>query len=439
MDSFMITISALLAMKAYQPRIAVIGGGPGGLTLALLLHKHNIPVTVFELRPRPTETEFTQPAGMLDLHEESGLAAIRACDLMEEFNSHTGVCSEAQIIATKDGKVIYSEDGGPESRPEISRNSLGKILYDRLPEAAVRWGFKLSSAKQVTATDGGTEIELDFGSKGEYTFDFVVGSDGTWSKVRKMLTDTKPTYSGIQLMNLTIRGITSKYPELAAYIGTGTFTCLGQQHGVMSQRGLHDSARLYLCFKKADEQYSATAGIRGAPPAQARDRLLHDDALLGRFGPKIKELVQVAYAEEAEHSPDAEPAIVPLYVLPPGHRWEHQTGVTVIGDAAHVMLPFAAEGVNLAMRDALDVADVIIKATETAKGDRARFHRLLDLSIEGYEVQMAERAKEKADEADQNARMMFGFEDGATAMADWMNAAMQAAMEQAEPPKIMME
>ncbi|KAK5080976.1 hypothetical protein LTR05_008293 [Lithohypha guttulata] len=401
-------------MKAYRPRIAVIGGGPGGLTLALLLHKHNIPVTVFELRPRPTETEFTQPAGMLDLHEESGLAAIRACDLMEEFNSHTGVCSEAQIIATKDGKVIYSEDGGPESRPEISRNSLGKILYDRLPEAAVRWGHKLSSAKQVTATDGGTEIELDFGSGGKYTFDFV-------------------------LMNLTIRGITSKYPELAAYVGTGTFTCLGQQRGVMSQRGLHDSARLYLCFKTADEQYSTTAGIRGAPPAQARDRILHDDALLGRFGPKIKELVRVAYAEEAEHSPDAEPAVMPLYVLPPGHRWEHQKGVTLIGDAAHVMLPFAAEGVNLAMRDALDVADVIIKATETAKGDRARFHRLLNLSIGEYEVQMAERAKEKADEADQNARMMFGFEDGATAMADWMNAAMKAAMEQAEPPKILMQ
>ncbi len=60
-----------------KPTIAIVGAGPGGLTLGLLLHKHGIPFTVFERRPEPTETELLELSGMLDLHQESGLEALK--------------------------------------------------------------------------------------------------------------------------------------------------------------------------------------------------------------------------------------------------------------------------------------------------------------------------------------------------------------------------
>ena len=417
-------------MSAYQPRIALVGGGPASLTVGNLLHKRNIPFTVFELRPKPTQEDLAKPVGMLDLHQESGLAALEACDLLNEFHSHTGVCSESQIIANKEGDVIYTDDGGVATRPEISRNSLTKILLDQLPPDSVKWEHKLISTSRTITSSGTTEIELDFGKNGKHIFDFVIGADGTWSRVRSLLTDTKPNYAGWQLITVSIRHVTERYPELAQYVGTGSFMCLGQRHGVLSQRGLQDSARIYVCLTTSDERFGDKLGFNNGTSAEVRDKLLNDNDLLGQFGSKVKDLVRIACDEEAKDNPDAKLSIMPLYMLPIGHSWEHKTGATVIGDAAHVMCPWAAEGVNLAMHDAMDVSEAIIKASETAPEDAASFQRTLDPLVKEFEHVMAERAREKAEETYSNGQVMFGSEDGATAMAEWMRTMMAMVMAQ---------
>nr|KAK5436967.1 hypothetical protein LTR18_009332 [Exophiala xenobiotica] len=412
-------------MSPYQPRIAIVGAGPAGLTVGILLHKHNIPFTIFELRSKPTDEDLAKPVGMLDLHEESGLAALKECGLLDKFRSHTTVCTEFQIIANKEGHIIHTDEGGHDTRPEISRNSLTKLLLDQLPAETIKWEHKLTSARHLPTTSGMGKVELDFGANGKHTFDLVVGSDGTWSRVRRLLTDTKPKYAGFHYLMLAIREVTKRYPHIAEYVGTGSFTSLGHRHGIMSQRALQDSALIYVFLTTPDESFGTTSGLSSGTPTEAKEKLLLDDDLLGQFGPKLKGLVQACCDEEANDNPGAKLMVRPLYMLPFDQRWEHKPGATIIGDASHVMLPFAGEGVNLAMWDALDLSRAIIKAFETAPQDATSFQKALDPLVKEFESNMAERAREKAEESYENSQLMMGSEDGATAMAKWMKTAIE--------------
>lgn len=170
---------------------------------------------------------------MLDLHEKYDLAAISECGLMDQFLKLTGECTQAKKITDKYGDLLYSDQREMSKRPEISRHALAKLLTSCIPAEQIKWGYKLHSATR----SGNTDIELDFGLHGKLTFDLVIGADGAWSKVRKLLTNVRPHYTGTTVITLTIREITKRHPRLADLIGLGGFSALGNRHGVMSNVG----------------------------------------------------------------------------------------------------------------------------------------------------------------------------------------------------------
>ena len=89
-----------------QIKIAIVGGGPGGLTLARLLQLKGAEVKVYE---RDVNREVRVQGATLDLHEESGLAALEKCGLMDAFKAHYRPGAEMMRIVDQNAKIFYDE------------------------------------------------------------------------------------------------------------------------------------------------------------------------------------------------------------------------------------------------------------------------------------------------------------------------------------------
>ena len=376
-------------------KIAIIGAGPGGLTLAALLHKNSVPFTVYENRSRPSPDLVTQPSGSLDLHTESGLLALLSCGLLPAFEKLSAECSEEMMIADKEGIVRYQDDGHGETRPEVSRNSLTNLLLSAMPGENIRWDHQLVSVSPLTA---GGKRQLSFQDQPEVLeYDLVIGADGAWSRVRNAITDVRPHFSSINCITLTIPYITENYPMLEKLVGKGSYFASGPKKTIMSQRGTLDSARIYLMLQSSPS-YLKNSGIEKMKAEELKYKLLNDPDLFATWGFELKELIRVGCEAEAEKGDQI--STKALYMLEPGHTWTHAPGLTLIGDAAHLMTPFAGEGVNAAMLDALQLAEGIIATYDLSSES-------LDCKVKEYELNMFPRAQGIMTETWENLQVIF--------------------------------
>lgn len=341
---------------------------------------------------------------MLDLHEGTGLKAIRELGLYDKFMPLTGECTEDFLLHDRDGSCLKATIG-ERSRPEISRNNLTRLLLSQFPESSIQWEHKLLKATRASPD---VDVRLEFSNGVTASSSIVVGADGAWSKIRVLLGGVQPHFTGTHLVTTTIRNITANYPHLAKLVGSGSFCSLGNRHGVFSQRGPIDSARLYL-WLTMDEGAKIAKTMACKTAAEAKHDLLSPEGPLGAFGDNVKELVSAACDEETKDSPGELLDIRQLHTLPYGSTWEHQTGVTLIGDAAHLMLP-NGEGVNFAMLDAL----VLAEALERAAGKPTTPCRAaLDPLLLQFEKDMMERAIKTGKDTDQLIGLMLGGNEAA--------------------------
>jgi 2-polyprenyl-6-methoxyphenol hydroxylase-like FAD-dependent oxidoreductase len=135
---------------AFLPKIAIVGAGAGGLTLANVLQKHEIPFTVFEIDASPRERS---QGGTLDLHPQGGQAALREAGLWDQFVKHARPESDVLKIVKNNGEVLWDGNGPDartvleekkfDNRPEIDRSALKEILLAPLKPDALKWGRNL--------------------------------------------------------------------------------------------------------------------------------------------------------------------------------------------------------------------------------------------------------------------------------------------------------
>ena len=118
--------------------IAIIGGGPGGLTLARVLHVHGIAAVVYE---RDASRDARGQGSMLDLHTDTGQAALRAAGLEQEFLRRARREGQDMRMFDFTGALLLQEDtpdDAPMARPEIDRADLRELLLRSLPADTVR-------------------------------------------------------------------------------------------------------------------------------------------------------------------------------------------------------------------------------------------------------------------------------------------------------------
>ncbi|MFH8769636.1 FAD-dependent oxidoreductase [Streptomyces sp. NPDC017958] len=355
--------------------IAIVGAGLGGLALARVLHVHGIEAAVFDLDPSPAaRTE----GGMLDIHDDSGQEALRAARLHEAFLARVHVGGEATRVLDQDATVRLEEpDDGTRGRPEIDRGDLRDLLLDSLPQGTVRWGVKVTGARPLGA--GRHEVTLADGNA--FTTDVLVGADGAWSRIRPLLSSAQPAYTGVSFVEADLLEADARHPGSARVVGGGMLFALGAGRGFLAHRESDGSLHVYAAVEAPEDWLD---GIDFTDTEAAETAVLKE---FDGWDDSLKALVT-----------DADGALVPrrIHALPVGHRWDRVPGVTLLGDAAHLMSPFAGEGANLALLDGAELG----LALAAHPGDT-------EAALAAYEERMFPRAEFSASESARSAAMLF--------------------------------
>lgn len=378
-DTFSTSTSS--ARASTSPRIAIVGAGPGGLMASRVLEQTGIRADVYDADASATRRD---PGGTLDLHADSGQLAIASAGLTAEFAALARPEGQTKkLVDPASGQLIktFVPEPGEYAAPEIDRGQLRMLLRDAVDTRSVHWGRRLTSLERVrgawrlTFADGSAEIA-----------DVVIGADGAWSRVRPMITHARPRYSGVSFIELVFTDVDTRHPGVAALVGDGHLWANGDGKNLILQRSSSGVVRGYL-GARIELDWLSRAGLgepdgHGGVALDANGLQQIDTAAVrevlraefAAFAPELRELIVGSEGELTNR---------PVFALPAPLAWEHVTGLTLVGDAAHLMSPFGGNGVNAALMDAAELARVLAQAIDAGTD--------VDDALAGYERAMFAR------------------------------------------------
>jgi salicylate hydroxylase len=310
-----------------SPRIAIIGGGIGGLAAAAFLHREGLECAVYEQAPELKEIG----AGLVVAPNAARL--LRRLGVMDGFQRHAVVLDIGwEFRRWQDGAVLSAEqlDGNcerlyGEQTYTAHRADLLECIRSAVPPEWVKLGMRCERLEL-----GQGESRAHFADGTQVTADVIIGADGVHSMVRGSLTEPVPaTYSGISAFRALVPA--EQAPEFARrwaqtlWLGPG-------RHLVHYPVSAGRYVNLVAFTPAGDytvESWTATASVA--------EFLAEFDG----WDPRLRDLIRAA----------GTPGRWALLDRAPLPLWSFGT-VTLLGDAAHPMFPFFAQGAAQAMEDA---------------------------------------------------------------------------------------
>lgn len=383
--------SCPLANNENYPHVAIVGGGIGGVALAVACLHRGIPYTLYE-----RDLNFNARSQGYGLTLQQASKAISGLGIL---SLEDGVISTKHVVHTIDGKVIgewgmrkwvpeKTNTGDKRSNVHIARQSLRSALLDQLgSHDTVLWNHQLVDFKE-TESDG---LLLSFQVDGEVKTakaDLLVGADGIRSSVRRLLIgeDIAPLrYLGC-IVILGICPLSALENLHSPLLDSATvFQTANGNERIYIMPYSSDSVMWQLSFPMSENEAKALSdrGSQALKEEACRRTLWHDP---------IPQILAATQAAQISGYPVYDREILDAEWL--------KGKVTLIGDAAHPMSPFKGQGANQALLDALALARGISSACGSShwKKDGIRKAVLVDYEEEMI-VRSAIKVKDSADAA----------------------------------------
>lgn len=378
------------ADKENYPNVAIIGGGIGGVALAVACLHRGIPFTLYE-----RDNNFDARSQGYGLTLQQAGKAIKALGIL---SLEEGVISTRHVVHTTDGNVI-GEWGGRKwlesdlqkspkrSNMHIARQSLRKALLQQLGGTdALHWGHQLIGLNQNQNKD----IELLFQVNGDiksFRADLVVGADGIRSSVWKQLVgdDSTPLHYLDCIVILGICPLNALTSLNSPLLDSATvFQTANGNERIYIMPYDSDSVMWQLSFPLPEKEAKALSALGpvGLKEEACRRTQWHDP---------IPQILAATPENRISGYPVYDRELINPELL------KKMAPVTLIGDAAHPMSPFKGQGANQALLDALALAQAISRGCRPLSNWREAGIR--ESVLAGFELEMLERSAVKVEDS----------------------------------------
>jgi kynurenine 3-monooxygenase len=355
-------------------RIAIIGGGPAGSLLAILLARRGLAPVVIERGPR---FSYDAPLGGRSINlalAARGIAALRRAGIEAEIT---------KLMIPMRGRMVHDHSGAQRLLPygqqateeiySVSRSTLNTLLYEL---AAQRHGVEYRFDEQCVGVgaDGAPLIESRQGRRQRLEADIVLAADGAGSEVRRALVASGAITAHEELLD-------HGYKELTLAARGGEFALDANALHIWPRGGF-----MLIALPNPDRTFTATLFLphRGQPSFESVGASEARAFFEREFADAVP-LIPALERDYAEH---------PVGVLGTVHcrPWSFANRVLLVGDAAHAIVPFHGQGMNAAFEDCAVLDELIDRhgsdwpavfaAFEAERAPNAR--AIAEMALENY-------------------------------------------------------